>query len=82
MLLDHAYGKAKEIIELVGEGSEDERRQQSMAMIKQLSEEERAQLRTLLHTARSRAGETPPSPVPGAPGTAPDPAAPPRVDTS
>jgi hypothetical protein len=55
---------SKEIIELGGEGSEDERRKQGVAMLRQLSVEERAQLRTLLETARERAeraGEIPPS---------------------
>jgi hypothetical protein len=64
ILLDRAYGKAKEILELGGEGSEDERRKQGVAMLRQLSVEERAQLRTLLETARERAeraGEIPPS---------------------
>lgn len=43
---------------------EDERRKQGVAMLRQLSVEERAQLRTLLETARERAeraGEIPPS---------------------
>jgi hypothetical protein len=76
ILLDRAFGKAKEIIELVGEGSEDERRRQSVAMIRHLSVEEQDQLGTLLHTARERAGEIPPSTTPW---TTPEPA--PRVDT-
>jgi hypothetical protein len=82
ILLDRAFGKAKEIIELVGEGSEDERRRQNIAMLKQLSVEEQEQLRTLLKTARERAeraGEIPPSPpFPNASWTGPDPAAPAR----
>jgi hypothetical protein len=55
ILLDRAFGKAKEILELEGEGSEDEQRRRGRAMIAQLSVEERAQLRTLLETARERA---------------------------
>jgi hypothetical protein len=55
ILLDRAFGKAKEILELGGEGSEDEQRRRSRAMIAQLSVAERAQLRTLLETARERA---------------------------
>jgi hypothetical protein len=86
MLLDRAFGRAKEIIELMGEGSEDERRRQSMAMIKQLSVEEQEQLRMLLKTARERAEracEIPPSPpFPNASWTGPDPASTARVDTS
>jgi hypothetical protein len=82
MLLDRAYGKAKEIIEPVGEGSEDERRKQSVAMLRQLSDEELEQLRTLLCTARERAeraGEIPPSPpFPNTSWTGPDPTSPPR----
>jgi hypothetical protein len=35
---------------------------EAASMIKQLSVEEQDQLRTLLHTARERAGEIPPSP--------------------
>ena len=82
MLLDRAYGKAKEILELGVEGSEDEQRRRSRAMIAQLSVEERGQLRTLLETAHARAeraGEIPPSSAFSVGWTAPDPASPPRV---
>jgi hypothetical protein len=73
ILLDRAFGKAKEILELVGEGDADEQRRRSRVMIAQLSDEERAQLRTLLETARERAeraGEIPPSTTPNSISTA------------
>jgi len=55
MLLDRAFGRSKEIIELTGERSPDELRKQRIEQLKQLTDEERAQLRDLLQRALERA---------------------------
>jgi hypothetical protein len=73
ILLDRAFGKAKELIELVGEPSDATSLRRTV--IAHMTEEEQAQLRTVLQTAierAARAGALPPGPGSGAPGTAPD----------
>jgi hypothetical protein len=55
MLLDRAFGRSKEIIELTGERSPDELRKQRIELLRQLTDQERGQLRDLLHRALARA---------------------------
>jgi hypothetical protein len=55
MLPDRAFGRAKETIELVGERSPDELRKQRIELLTQPTNEERDQLRDLLHRALARA---------------------------
>jgi hypothetical protein len=78
MLLDRAFGRSKEIIELTGERSPDELRKQRIELFKQLTNEERNQLRDLLHRrlARAEAAKTAATAerVPVPPDRPPDPA--------
>jgi hypothetical protein len=54
-LLDRGFGRSKEIIELTGERSPDELRKQRIELLTQLTNEERDQLRDLLHRGLARA---------------------------
>ena len=62
LLLNRAYGKAKELIELVDEDSEAAR-QQRHTILSALTSEELAQLRALLQRGLERAERGGPSPV-------------------
>ena len=61
ILLDRAYGKAKELIEVVGEDAEAAR-QQRLTSIAALTPEEREQLRAMLQRGIDRAARADPSP--------------------
>lgn len=60
ILLDRAYGKAKELIELVGEDAEAAQ-QQRLTSMAALTQEEREQLRALLQRGLERAARAGPS---------------------
>jgi hypothetical protein len=67
LLLDRGWGKPQRLIELLDDKSPEETHKQNLAMLSTLSDEELAQLRVLLVTARDRAqraGTLGPSPEP------------------
>jgi hypothetical protein len=71
-------GQSQEIIELMGDVSPDQIRRERVALLARLSDEERTQLRDLLHRALERAKAA--SPPDAAPRGEPPPAAPPARD--
>jgi DNA-binding MarR family transcriptional regulator len=64
LLLDRGWGRAKEVIELLGDATPEQQQQMRRALLESLTDDERTQLRALLQRALARTMTAPPAPPP------------------
>jgi hypothetical protein len=71
LLLDRGWGRAKEVIELLGDATPEQQQQMRRALLESLTDDERTQLRALLQRALARTMTAPPEapPAPEAPAS-------------
>jgi hypothetical protein len=71
LLLDRGWGRAPQVIELLGDATPEQQQQMRRALLESLTDDERTQLRALLQRALARTMTAPPEapPAPEAPAS-------------